>query len=88
MMAAMSIQPVESDRFLTVHLDLPSLRSELGQRGWSFADLAAASGLSNPTIGRIKRGSPVAVATAKRIAAAFDATPPVASITKLLAVAI
>lgn len=52
----------------------PLLRARLG-RGWSQADLSAASGVSEPTIGRAERGERITLLPAAKLARALEEPP-------------
>ena len=63
---------------------LPGLHAELEARFWTIADLVRASGLTWSTVYNAERGEAVSPATAKKIEAALEASPPSSTALRLL----
>lgn len=51
------------------------LQLELGKRGWHFADLARAAGVSPATLSAANRGARISNRTLRRIAEALNRQP-------------
>jgi hypothetical protein len=66
---------------------LPGLRRQRELRYWSIADVARASGLSWPTAAQADAGEEVSLATARKILAALEASPPSETALRLMGMA-
>jgi transcriptional regulator with XRE-family HTH domain len=69
---------------MSVRLDASRLRHERDRRAWTNTELAAAAGVSNPTVTAALAGRPVAPRTLRLIARALAACPVVADVDALL----
>lgn len=61
------------------------LARKVARRGWSLADLAAAAGLSGPTITAARAGRPISPVSFRLIVRALLAAPVLAGVDDLLA---
>ena len=69
---------------MSVRLDASRLRHERDRRAWTNAELAAAAGVSNPTVTAALAGRPVAPRTLRLLAREFAACPAVEDVEALL----
>jgi transcriptional regulator with XRE-family HTH domain len=69
---------------VSVRLDAGRLRYELDRRAWTNGELAAAAGVSNPTVTAALAGRPVSPRTLRLIARALAAAPAVENVEVLL----
>jgi transcriptional regulator with XRE-family HTH domain len=69
---------------MSVRLDAARLRHERDRRAWTNTELAAAAGVSNPTVTAALAGRPVSPRTLRLIARALAAAPAIADIELLL----
>lgn len=71
---------------MSVRLDAARLRRERDRRAWTNAELAAAAGVSNPTVTSALAGRPVSPRTLRLLARALVAAPALADVEVLLPV--
>jgi transcriptional regulator with XRE-family HTH domain len=69
---------------MSVRLDSGRLRYELDRRAWTNAELAAAAGVSGPTVTAALAGRPVSPRTLRLIAAALAGAPAIRGVEVLL----
>lgn len=68
---------------MSVRLDASRLRHERDRRAWTNSELAAAAGVSNPTVTAALAGRPVSPRTLRLLARALAACPAVEDVEAL-----
>lgn len=69
---------------VTVVLRVEVLAREVARRGWNFADLAHAAGISSATVTAARAGRPVSPKTLRSIATALASAPSLDGVDELL----
>jgi DNA-binding Xre family transcriptional regulator len=69
---------------MTVVLRVEVLAREVARRGWNFADLAQAAGISSATVTAARAGRPVSPKTLRSIATALASAPSLDGVDELL----